>query len=428
MFDDSSADGRSQREYDPILVQIGEPEFEAVLPSPSSNRGGSKAGWHEIRKAGQFAVKAGIDWHEGYIWGHLADRESYVQVLHELRRSSGAEQADVPWHIAGLAGLANCKPIQRGVPTDYQFHSGCGGVFLGLMDPPPVGDGGPICKWQFKGQFCSPRTLDQLVALVVEIASALSVSEDRRELRLSRLDLKIDVLGLDVNEVHRMVNADSVVCRARRWKPINDGMGSDQTTPTIYFGANGAPCRLRVYDKRKELRATGNEEKAKKYWHENPEFHGLEKGPITRFEFELKRDKLVEPRLACHDAKNMAWSLANAVHYLASEWFRIVDPLSHSRKKNCSEAEWWSELRDAWIETYLSTESSEEPDVYKPELDVEAFWRQWMGLTALLHGNSDYEKIRETLEEGYERMRVCGPQIEAKVKKHRLKALARKAA
>ena len=384
-YDDSSVDGGSQREFERDVLQLGDPEASGGGAAPYSNTRGSNTSWREIRQAGEYAVRAGIDWHEGKMWGRLKDPEAWAQRGRDIRRMAGPELDEVPVRFGDFHGVARVLGHGLSIIRSPNISITCGGsIYFGLWDAEGVQSGiVPALSWQWKGQFCSGKSPERLLGMLRQLGDMFGVVSEAegREYRMTQLDICQDVLGLEVDEVVRMSDADQVVCRARMNRPMHDGLGTDKKTPTVYFGAKGADTVLKVYDKRKDLNAVGHEEKAKVYWAHNQEFHGVAQGPLTRFEFSEKREPL--KKLGMGDARAcVRFVLANAVMQRAQDWWRVVERDSATRRERCQTAGWWVAFRSAWAEAFACEDGGEVVPLPEREASLEPIIRQMAGLAA----------------------------------------------
>lgn len=195
-------------------------------------------------------------------------------------------------------------------------------------------------------------------------------------------------------------------------------------TETLYLGRKGAACQLRIYNKRAELRAEKNEGKAKAYYALNPEFRDILDGDLTRFEWQLQREKLEQ--FGMREAKVRPEQLGMAVYLLMRDFGRFVDRQSATRKGRCVDQVWWSELRDGFSDAMTLAGGAVGPRYVVP-LDTENQVRQTLGNFATFMGQGGFATWEEAAEALLKRIRLDQSKYDEKAKLAKERMLLRNA-
>lgn len=145
----------------------------------------------------------------------------------------------------------------------------------------------------------------------------------------SRLDLCCDYLlpgglSLDFLQQH-------AVARSRAQSShINSGV-----LETFYSGSPGAPIRLRIYDKTKEIKKTG------KFWFED--LWGLvDTSDVWRVEYQMRRSVLKQ--FGLNSIEDLAAKLGGLWEYLSENWFSLRHQ-DNDQQNRRSVLPWWGDVQ-----------------------------------------------------------------------------------
>lgn len=392
MFKDGSSAGAvEQRESDRPVVDLGNPVAAESWLAPYSNTGGSNPSWREVRKAGQYAFRCGIDWHEGWMYGEMKDAIYWASALQVLQAECVDRGQPIPVKIAGMEGLY--QPVVDGVGltrVEHGFVLEGGSVFLCVASGDKLGllEHAKL-KWMFKGSFCGAKQAWHLNQTLCAIHGAFEI--EKPQCRFTRLDQYVDVLGMEASVLVDLEDRGGVVCRAAAKDPHK----MHEAWTGIDFGVRSGDVFLRCYDKRAELRKVGNEDKAKRYWQQNPEFHGLSKGPITRMESRLKREGC--RRFGMDDAMLLPLQQRRFWDEFASHWIRLTEPGSATRKENQTELQWWSEIREGCMAA-CTRDVEEGPEIFRPQISALQEQLQGCGIIASLMAYPEHQTAEEVVK------------------------------
>lgn len=140
---------------------------------------------------------------------------------------------------------------------------------------------------------------------------------------VARLDLAVDV----PQALPRISEIDNVVTRARAktvYHTIESGYQDNRerfsvgARQTGYRFGRGGPLVARIYDKDAEIEHSGKEW-MKDIWRENG-WDG--EAPVTRVEFQLRRDVLKE--MGIEDVTSVRTRMGDVWEYLTNDWLRVV--------------------------------------------------------------------------------------------------------
>ena len=181
---------------------------------------------------------------------------------------------------------------------------------------------------KLEGRTCLLWGAVESYAKVQEVITALGgrvVSE-----KISRVDLCVDIPGLDVRELQEAVERGQFITRANHVKPQWD-LARDQKTGFI---AGKAPLYLTVYDKAAQLMGRGGADYAQAMI--DRRWSGEAPKTATRVEFQCGRRWLLEQGVSS------AWDffgLQGAIaEKLTQEWFRVTDQPVDRENRNQSRA------------------------------------------------------------------------------------------
>ncbi len=165
---------------------------------------------------------------------------------------------------------------------------------------------------------------------------------------VSRVDLAVDLCGVEVSQFVAAFIGGFVVRRARHFVVYGDA--NAVTGLTI----GKSEVMLRVYDKFFEAMKSGDALKREvlieRRWNgnRNPQ-------SATRVEFQLKRDALRV--LKFQEVSKLLGNLKGVVRWLTDDWCRFTDGVSsRSHTERCPSSALWCGVRDVLIEAFRSGE------------------------------------------------------------------------
>ena len=203
------------------------------------------------------------------------------------------------------------------------------------------------------GEHCAH--VDAHGALRVALAAASALLDAPATLddaRLRRLDVCADIAGFDLQDI-----AANCWLTRRRARVGQFAIGSEEPAATRRYtqGAHvtgwtvaaGNPLSARIYDKRAQLVALGDDDRAdveRDTWLA----HGwTDDAEVTRVEFQLRGEVLAElgdPCLRDLPAK-MPEQLDRLWSYLSTCWLQLIDPDSASRRSRCEIDPRWKHVQ-----------------------------------------------------------------------------------
>lgn len=400
MLNTTSAEVPEQLESDVPAIEIGERveagESLLAMPPPYSITGGPMATWLDVKEAGELKFHLNVDYCEGYLVGKLANRYDWQQTLDGLRElyEESAEHCGtsqrIPVRFCGLDCLYS--PGKTGVGTvvfDHHLVAVSGSVHFGFADVHRMeaSEKNAIASWEFKGGYCLGKTPVEVTEDVMRLKMALGFTGRSK---LQRIDYALDVLGFSTNDLEALEREGGVNCTAcdvalrkrdNRWFRLQ-------------YGGDDAPVKLVVYDKRSELREPKNLNKARRYYALFPEFQGIDKGALTRFEWRVKTQALREDRFGLGDVEHLPWQSCRAIEYLMQDWFRLTVPSSASRKRRQKVTPEWETMQKGCWE-YAVAPAGERPELPADRRDMTPLTKQMLGCLVSLATFPECGSVRE---------------------------------
>ena len=194
---------------------------------------------------------------------------------------------------------------------EYVFDACEGDVTVGLSSKDD--EGYPRAMIEIRGAACTglaPQTVMQQVAYWAAL-----IGMGHAEMRLSRVDVAIDVFGRHVRQVEVQRRLGGITVKSRKaaaWFPDGDVSG-------VRFGVQGGMTHLMAYDKATEMETDSKKKAAFE------SAHGRFDGDVTRYEFHLNRDGLQQN----HDLSTLCdlrCKFGSLVRYLTHTWYRETEP------------------------------------------------------------------------------------------------------
>ena len=271
-----------------------------------------------------------------------------VSALNDLRRRA-ADAAQLRCAVAYAAPdgwTAALAPSRR--PGWYRLERADCVVIVDVEAP-----GGWCIVVEQSGEHCAH--VDAHGALRVALAAASALLDAPATLddaRLRRLDVCADIAGFDLQDI-----AANCWLTRRRARVGQFAIGSEEPAATRRYtqGAHvtgwtvaaGNPLSARIYDKRAQLVALGDDDRAdveRDTWLA----HGwTDDAEVTRVEFQLRGEVLAElgdPCLRDLPAK-MPEQLDRLWSYLSTCWLQLIDPDSASRRSRCEIDPRWKHVQ-----------------------------------------------------------------------------------
>lgn len=170
----------------------------------------------------------------------------------------------------------------------------------------------PNVRIKFGSELLMSMGLAWSVAEAARLVGCLGIDVgDFGKALVSRADFALDCLGLQTDELTRLVLADCYVSRPTSQEFFRDG----STFTGVCIGKGN---RVRIYDKERETRC----DELKRELLKNLRWGGQEIKGTPRIEFQLRREMLVELGVSCVD--ELFSKRGAVVNYLTLEWFRLT--------------------------------------------------------------------------------------------------------
>lgn len=330
------------------------------------------------------AVGFGVRW----------NRDTLAKLLERLEAGkAAAQESDDPAEAA--IDLAGKKWTVR--PAGWRLGAGKGpyiayafereGVVFGLMRRElPLGQTPNVYVTVGSSACLAMGTLEGVIVELRRVLSELGASIEFE--KVSRVDVFVDLEGVPVADVATAYIADRMICRARK----DAAFGIHRNGRKKWSGIQvGRALMFRAYDKVEELK----DQPSKRALWNALEWNDTAPRVVTRFEFEIKREKLAEfecrgtRKLGIDTLDELLANIGPIALYLCQRWIRFtrgdVDRTNTTRQAH---APFWERVIGA-IQRWAT---NPEPATrnHRPRLaDVEGLIRQARGCiesaAALLH-------------------------------------------
>jgi hypothetical protein len=269
------------------------------------------------------------------------------QIKERLQASSKPDEFIELWEVGPVRVHRTGFNRGGGKGQHFEFKLSCDGVTLGLSgDANPTGTAPNLVVKQ-TGRECLLIGAEQHHERMREVIAALG-GVIKWE-KLSRADLTLDVVNLDVSRLQQLVERGQFVTRAKKVSSRQNLVTGEQTG----FEVGAKPSRLIVYDKLKELLGKADY----LYWRAMVErrWGGGFPSSATRVEFQVSREWLLKRGVDTPaDLFELQGSL---IKKLMFDWFRVTTAPVDRDNKNQSRAEThplWLGLASAFEQVYGS--------------------------------------------------------------------------
>lgn len=344
------------------LRRVNELEAEAGLPEGvlalAIGRGGQTnnmapvtSHWAEsVTFEGSRTAAGGLDW---LAWSAVAGFDDWASMREELEAAHEAaieHGKPVNWEIRGVRCVVHPHGTGKGTNHRRYLLQALGSTFS-IADREPS-KGSPNVFVETRGETLLAIGLHGVLEHVDTVLSTWRCFVG--ETFVSRVDLRVDVVGLKVGEAIKSFTDQNVVRQSRKFAMFGDGLECQ----TLQIGAKGASCQMRIYDKIAELKGQDNKVELMK----NAVWGGAVPESSTRIEFQLRREKLTD--LKVFTLTDLLQSMGRVSHYLTFEWFRAVDDCddrTHTSRAKVSE--WWKRVRgqfEAFTSAFVVGEKSKQ--------------------------------------------------------------------
>ncbi len=268
------------------------------------------------------------------MWVDWSGSKNFLSLLEEAKLKAQGDDVDsIPLDLAGFTW--NCH---RHSPRTFSFRLQCGDVTLLFNKRKPDSDT-PNASLQIGSMSCwAPGYESERkdVLRMLEMFGGAVVREC-----VSEVHLATDCVGLPIGSLP-ILDQEYWVTRAHKFGAYHDRRKFDGIT------IGKGDLMLRVYDKVTELKT--------KSTHKQPLFADAWKvprydaQPVTRVEFQIRRDILHEFQPNIDTFEDLQANLAGLWRYCTTDWCRLADSPVDRENNNQSKLTlhpWWQEVQGA---------------------------------------------------------------------------------